>query len=400
MIHLIYAGSHVNFVGISIMTFQYAFVYLIVNVVCFLSAIVILTRLNSSIGSEAENRIFRMMLTFYMAFIACEIIWILGIGGFVPMNPRFVGFIKVLGTMFVPIKVYFWLQYAETRFENPRAHTLKFKLLTAIPVIIMVLVYISSFCTGAVAKIGADGSIIPGPAIALTGLIDNIYGIAVVVHAIILMIKDKEGFKRREYVAHILFIVICTIGGITDAVVSDTPVMPLAIMLSFNVLFINLQETKIFNDALTGLNNRRLADRFISGAIEESDENNPLTIFMMDIDNFKNMNDQYGHIVGDKALIAVSEGLKDTVASYHGFLARWGGDEFVVALPNTGEFDNAKFVADLRAEISALRERFSLPFDISLSIGQEVCTDKTRTLSDVINKADEALYKDKARLVA
>lgn len=382
------------------MTFQYAFVYLIVNVVCFLSAIVILTRLNSSIGREAENRIFRMMLTFYMAFIVCEIIWVLGIGGFASMNPKFIGFIKVLGTMFVPIMVYFWLQYAETRFENPKAHTLKFKFLTAIPVIFMILVYLSSIWTGVVARIGNDGSIIPGPAIALTGLIDNIYGVAVVVHAIILMIKDKEGFKRRECVAHILFIVICTVGGITDAVVSDTPVMPLAIMLSFNVLFINLQETKIFNDALTGLNNRRLADRFISGAIKESEETKPLSIFMMDIDNFKHINDHYGHIDGDRALIAVSEALKDTVAAYHGFLARWGGDEFIVALPNTGDFDSRKFIAALRIEISQLRERFSLPFDISLSIGQEICTDKTRSLSEVIDKADEALYRDKARLAA
>ena len=382
------------------MDFQYAFVYLIVNVVCFLSAIVILTRLNSSIGSEAENNIFRMMLTFYMAFIACEIIWVLGVGGFVQMNPRFIGFIKVLGTMFIPIKVYFWLQYAETRFGNPRAHTLKFKLLTAIPVIFMIFVYISSIWTGAVATIGADGSIIPGPAIALTGIIDNIYGVAVVVHAIILMIRDKEGFNRREYVAHILFIVICTIGGITDAVVSDTPIMPLAIMLSFNVLFINLQETKIFNDALTDLNNRRRADRFLSVSIKECDESKPLSIFMMDIDNFKRINDQYGHNNGDKALIAVSEALKDTVASYHGFIARWGGDEFVAAFPNGIENDIEDFIPNLRAEISKLRERFSLPFDLSLSIGREVCTDKTRSLSDVIGKADEALYQDKARLAA
>ena len=171
-------------------------------------------------------------------------------------------------------------------------------------------------------------------------------------------------------------------------------------MLSFNVLFINLQETKIFNDALTDLNNRRRADRFLSVSIKECDESKPLSIFMMDIDNFKRINDQYGHNNGDKALIAVSEALKDTVASYHGFIARWGGDEFVAAFPNGIENDIEDFIPNLRAEISKLRERFSLPFDLSLSIGREVCTDKTRSLSDVIGKADEALYQDKARLAA
>ena len=304
------------------MDYRYTFVYLIVNIVCFLSALLILSRLTSSIGSETEQKILRRMLFAYMAFLFCEIIWVMSIGEIIPIGPFWTGFIKVAGTAFIPVKVYYWLQYAETNFENPYAKTRNFKLITAIPLMIMLLIYITSFWTGAVATVDEAGAVVYGPAIGITGVVDSIYGIAVVVHAIILLIKDKEGFKRRVYITHIFFIAICTIGGITDAIVKDTPVMPLAIMLSLNVLFINLQESKIFNDALTGLNNRRLADWFIATTITETDETNPMCVFMMDIDKFKSINDTYGHLAGDKALIAVSNALKRAVSSYHGFLAR------------------------------------------------------------------------------
>lgn len=377
------------------MSFQYAFVYFVVNVVCFLSALVIMGRLNSSIGSDTENKIFRRMLLSYMAFLLCEVIWALGYGNIVPMSPFVIGLVKVLSTVFIPIMVYFWFHYAETRFGNPLAHTRKFKWLTAIPLIIMLLIYATSVWTGAVAKVNAEGAVEFGPAIGITGLVDNIYGIAVVVHAVIIMRKDEEGYKRKDCIAQILFIAICTLGGITDAIVSDTPVMPLAIMLSFNVLFIHLQESKIFNDALTGLNNRRLADRYIAGAIQETNQDNPLYLYMLDVDNFKTINDQYGHLDGDKALAAVAEGLRKVMSGYHGFVGRWGGDEFVVALHSIDEAGAKGFRDALNAELDVIKARLSLPFDVALSMGMASCTDRSCALSDLVEKADEMLYQDK-----
>ena len=262
--------------------------------------------------------------------------------------------------------------------------------------IIMLLIYITSIWTRAVATVDASGAVVPGPALAITGVVDNLYGIAVVIHAIVLLIKDKEGFRKKEYIAHILFILICTVGGVTDAIVSDTPVMPMAIMLSFNVLFIILQETKIFNDALTGLNNRRLADRYISSAIKESSVENPICVFMMDIDDFKIINDRYGHLEGDKALKQIAEALMQAVSRYRGFLARWGGDEFVVALTDMRENTIERFRADLKHELSKLQDTVDIPVELNLSIGEELCADQTRSLADVIEKADESLYMAKA----
>jgi len=105
---------------------------------------------------------------------------------------------------------------------------------------------------------------------------------------------------------------------------------------------------------------------------------------MMDIDKFKSINDTYGHLPGGKALIAVSNALKRAVSSYHGFLARWGGDEFVVALRGADDASIKGFRRDLDKALAAIREEHKMPFDITLSIGEVVCTDPDESLSSVI----------------
>ena len=190
------------------MIFQYYLVYIVVNVVCLAFAFVVLTRLTSSVGSEQENRLFRMMLVMYMAFLVCEIVWAFGVGNILPVSPHATSVIKLVGTIFIPVMVYFWLQYAEIGFGNSLAHTKKFKMITFIPAGIMLLVYLSNPATGLIATIQPDGTIINGPMRALTGLIDNIYGIAVIVHAVILLVRNRNPLQTRTYVTHIMFIVI------------------------------------------------------------------------------------------------------------------------------------------------------------------------------------------------
>ena len=99
--------------------------------------------------------------------------------------------------------------------------------------------------------------------------------------------------------------------------------------------------------------------------------------------------------MGDKVLIATAEALKEAVNDYHGFLARWGGDEFVVALMDADDKMINSFKKDLAAELEKIKASRSLPFDINISMGQEICTDSNATLSEVINSADDRLYEAK-----
>ncbi|MBQ9069452.1 MAG: GGDEF domain-containing protein [Eggerthellaceae bacterium] len=232
----------------------------------------------------------------------------------------------------------------------------------------------------------------------MTGLVDNIYGIAIIIHAVILLVREKTAYRRRDYITQIVFIVLCTAGGMADAIISGTPIMPLAITLAFVYLFANLLEGQIYNDALTGLNNRRRADEYVSEAIAAANEDNPLYLFVLDVDNFKSINDSLGHLEGDRALKAVARGVANTTEDFHGFAARWGGDEFVLAA-NSGESDLPERVCErLKENIAREGEKDKIPFPLAASVGFAKCTSPGDKMADLILVADKMLYKNKRNL--
>jgi len=148
-------------------------------------------------------------------------------------------------------------------------------------------------------------------------------------------------------------------------------------------------------DALTGLNNRKSLDRKLQELHEEfKEKGETFSAIMLDIDHFKNFNDQYGHKIGDQVLQIMGSGLVETVKG-RDFPARYGGEEFVVLLPAT-TIDNACIVAEqIRHRISEkklkLRKKGESIGNITVSAGvSQVNADDG--IDTVIERADKALY--------
>jgi len=150
------------------------------------------------------------------------------------------------------------------------------------------------------------------------------------------------------------------------------------------------------HDSLSGLHNRRY---FLEKAGEEMRRGlrygNPLSLLLVDFDNFKAINDDYGHEAGDKVIVAFGQLCKELMRE-HDLVARLGGEEFVVLLPET-PMDEAMTVAD------RLRETFQkLPIEagpgtlnVTASIGVAEATPEKDSLQSLINRADGALYEAK-----
>ena len=156
-------------------------------------------------------------------------------------------------------------------------------------------------------------------------------------------------------------------------------------------------------DPLTGLNNRRsLAEiyerervRWQHAARRGGDSDKPpLAVLFADIDNFKAINDTFGHLVGDDVLRSVALTLT-AVSRATDVVARFGGDEFVMLLPEAG-LQGAERVADRVRELLGPNGPGPVPF--SVSIGTAVLDGKTVTLEQLLERADKAMYEDKARL--
>ncbi len=149
------------------------------------------------------------------------------------------------------------------------------------------------------------------------------------------------------------------------------------------------------NDPLTGLSNRRVFDERISGMIASARRYcRPLTMVLMDLDRFKNINDNLGHQAGDKVLISVADVLKHAVRSTD-LLVRMGGDEFVLVLENT-DLRNSMILAErLCGAVDGMNIWADENTKLGISLGlAELKEDET--LKQWLERTDDILYNAKA----
>ena len=151
---------------------------------------------------------------------------------------------------------------------------------------------------------------------------------------------------------------------------------------------------KVYADELTGLSNRRcMNDRFAILADNCTRKGASLAVIMVDIDDFKRVNDTYGHLAGDEALKFAADALRKGVRpSSDDIVARYGGDEFFAALKDVSREDLQQRLDDVCGRIS------TNPYGITLSIGAYYqASSRISDTEKLIHKADEAMYEIKSR---
>ncbi len=149
-------------------------------------------------------------------------------------------------------------------------------------------------------------------------------------------------------------------------------------------------------DSLTGLPNRRFfCERFEIARLETRRSQNHMAVLSIDLDRFKSINDGLGHAAGDDVLVEAAGRLTECLRKVD-VVARFGGDEFVVLLPDVGGIEDACRVAE------KIVETFRRPFDVlgtalalSVSIGIAVYPDHGQELDILLKGSDEALYRAK-----
>jgi len=153
-------------------------------------------------------------------------------------------------------------------------------------------------------------------------------------------------------------------------------------------------------DQLTGLPNRRkFEERLDIELLRSRRYGRPLSLFIVDIDNFKEVNDSYGHLAGDDVLRLVAVRGREMVREID-FFARWGGDEFVFLLPETDRKQAIETSERLKTVIQSTPLRISDEVSVTLTVSGGISTwdsrdDGSRSKSALFDEADRALYKAK-----
>ncbi|QGT99807.1 hypothetical protein SYNTR_1214 [Candidatus Syntrophocurvum alkaliphilum] len=221
--------------------------------------------------------------------------------------------------------------------------------------------------------------------------------------------RDKyKSYKKSSYLESIgyIFFIIGTLAGIASVMLDVTRhcelIFTLSITIGFLLIYIYLLQEKgvlikkLSYDSLTKIYTRDKALKILQNMKKHnSKENCNLSIMFLDLDQFKLYNDMFGHLQGDLILYEVAKYLK-----YHcrknDIIARYGGDEFIIILPNTSSDEALKIKHRLQNNIT----NYNWPHDIdlSLSIGISAYPDDSVDIEKLLQLADKRMYLDKQKI--
>ena len=170
-------------------------------------------------------------------------------------------------------------------------------------------------------------------------------------------------------------------------------------------LNIAIKNTKIYNDienmarkdGLTNINNRTYFNQLFSDTIRETIKHEEtMSVALFDIDFFKKVNDTYGHLMGDEVIKTIAKTTEKLIDKYDGFICRYGGEEFVVALPGKDVDKALPIMEELHKAIKALEIEFDdMKIHVDISIGLSSYPEICDNPHDLVKRADWSMYYSK-----
>ncbi len=212
----------------------------------------------------------------------------------------------------------------------------------------------------------------------------------------ILIAINRKKIENRLYFPLLYFSIPPFIGIILQTFFYGISFVLSSLVISLLIVYINIQNYSMSTDFLTGLYNRKQIENYLNKKIKASlNHKRNFSGIMLDLNNFKAINDDYGHNIGDEVLETAGRILKESVRSSD-IVARIGGDEFFIIL-NIDNIDVLKEKVDrIKMRIDEFNKTSRKPYRIEFSIGYAVYNSKLKMTTEVFQKhLDILMYKNK-----
>lgn len=268
--------------------------------------------------------------------------------------------------------------------------------LVALPYLLTVIIIVTNPLTGYFFEVNKANEYSRGPLIYIYWVLVFFYLMCATVLSIKMTRREYNAVVRETYLAYAIFGVFPTAGFAIQVLFYGTTTVSVGIALGFLFYYIQSLEAQISEDPLTGLNNRKQMERYTTDLIHKGCEN-PIFILMIDIIDFKKINDVRGYNAGDEALIDVGIGLKQASRYWHGnyLICRYGGDKFTIV----GELQpgsNLDFLVKMvKKNIHEVNIEKNRPYKIEISAGYSygICSDSSE-LFQLQNEAYDNMHLD------
>lgn len=205
--------------------------------------------------------------------------------------------------------------------------------------------------------------------------------------------RVKKNGSLKLFPVHI-FLIPVILGVVIQTFFVEIAITWTSIAISVAGIMTALKNEIIFTDCLTGLYNREYLKFLHKRACNKKDC--WVSGIMIDLNGFKQINDNYGHAEGDLALCIVADLLRKSFSEY-GVVTRYAGDEFVIMLNTTDDQLIQKIIESAKKNFVTENEKNDKPYQLSASMGYAITNLSNETIDDFMNRIDEQMYQDKLK---
>ena len=377
------------------MELNYTFFYVESNIVCIIIFLMILLRDLRSVDRQSKQMMFDNVLMFHILYFTSDIYYVMILNGYLPHTRLTSSIANFFISFVLHMLAYYWFIYIEMQEGSFYLQIRKHRLICYIPAAVSIIISLILFVFFSDLVIDTDLNTTVVYSISFI-TVPIIYIITTAVHSIYRAFKKDNYAYRSQYLLYAAYPLSIVFFGIIQLYFFNAPMFCFGCTIMMIYFYINSLDSLISQDPLTGLNNRAQLKKYIIHDLTRNDDLKHY-VMMIDLDKFKSINDAYGHIEGDRAIISAAEAIKRACLEDNSrpFIARYGGDEFIIIMRT----ENEKGVEELKAklikelEIENKKHRFNL----GASIGYSSYNNTYESFLGALKEADDLLYQEKAK---
>ncbi len=375
----------------------YALLYLEINLASVV-LLAIIAHKTRGLTKMVAQRNFVMALRVQAVFFLSDTFCVLVSYGILPFGGAALLAGKEIYFFSSALLCFSWFVYFELLQETSFAQSRRLRWLSSALVWVVAALLLVNLFTGVLFYVDADGRYHRGPLFLIQYALTYVYVLFTCIRAHISSLRERQYSRRRMLRALAAFPLVPAGAGILQFIYPQLPLACVALSLSTLGLYLRWLDEIISIDPLTRLNNRKRLTYYYELWMQNPAVNTTVYLLMVDANRFKEINDTYGHVQGDAALVRIAEALRVGCRglSRRTSIARYGGDEFVIlACATQEEIDALK--ERIHAHLAEMNRAADAPCELTVSIGS-VKAQIGDSLKDVIERADVELYREKDRV--
>lgn len=377
------------------MDLGFSFFYIESNIVCLVFFLLLLIRSIRGVDRQEKQRVFEVIEICHIFYFIDDIIWAMLLSGIMEPSRSLIIIINIMSHLIICLLSCFWFIYIELILNTKYVVIRSKRNLVIVPAILSTLLLTLIYLAKSDLFMNEDYS--------ATAFYDIFFLFVPLTYILSASVRATAGacLKSRYAIRYQLIVYAAypfavAILGVFQMIWLTLPIFCFGCTITMFYVYLISLDDLVSQDPLTGLNNRAQLRRYIA---TQADDNKTHYILMTDLDNFKYINDKYGHVEGDKAIQRTASALSIACADCEQktFIARYGGDEFIIIIKTDNEED-AKLLKDkIKKAMRRVNIKNNITYPMTASIGYAKYSGNSEDFQNALSSADEALYDEKQR---